>query len=276
MSAGPAGEAGRGRPRKDDWIETDGPDGALFAPAGRTAGVLVIFSARSPIPPDIPSPTAFLARRLAASAGAPDLPIVRATQVHGRGVAIVRQPPRPEECADAGENDVLATALPGVALVVQSADCVPILLSGPGAIAVAHAGWRGSALGAASAAVEALRELGADPGDVDAWIGPAIGACCYQVGGEVASQFAGDFARRDCTGRFRLDLKSVNLAQLEAAGLRRERISIHPACTKCGGARYASYRRDGAAAGRMIGMIALRGSGPGTGFFGTPGERPPD
>lgn len=276
MSAGPAGETGRGRPRTDDWIETDGPDGALFAPAGRTVGVLVIFAGRSTAPPDAPSPTAFLARRLAHSAGEPDLPIVRSTQVHGRGVAIVRQPPRPGECVDAGENDVLATALSGVALVVQTADCVPILLRARGTIAVAHAGWRGSALGAASAAVEALLELGADPAGVDAWIGPSIGACCYQVGGEVASQFAGDFARRDCTGRFRLDLKSVNLAQLEAAGVRRERISVHSACTKCGGPRYASYRRDGAAAGRMIGMIALRGSGPGTGFAGASGARPPD
>ncbi len=89
-----------------------------------------------------------------------------------------------------------------------------------------------------------------------AWIGPAIGPCCYEVGGEVAAQFAGDFVRAGCGGGFRLDLKSVNAAQLQAAGVPPESIAIHPACTKCGGDRYASYRRDGPRAGRMIALIA--------------------
>jgi YfiH family protein len=159
---------------------------------------------------------------------------------------------------DAGEKDILATALPEVALVVQTADCVPILLRGGNAVAAAHAGWRGSAANAAGAAVRTLADLGAAPESVDAWIGPSIGPCCYQVGGEVAAQFAGEFARRDCAGKFRLDLKAVNAAQLEGAGVSRARISVHPGCTKCGGDRYASFRRDGAAAGRMIAMIARR------------------
>ena len=252
-------EAGKTDPeRPGDWIETSGPDGWLFAPTPVAAGATVVFSGRGAAPAGTISPTEYLARRLARAAGHPDIPIVRATQVHGASAAVVREPPGSGACVDAGEKDVLATALCGVALVVQTADCVPILLRSPEAVAAAHAGWRGSAANAARAAVEALADLGAGASRIEAWIGPSIGPCCYEVGGEVAAQFAGDFVRRDCAGKFRLDLKAVNLAQLEAAGVARDRISVHPGCTKCGGERYASFRRDGAAAGRMIAMIARR------------------
>jgi len=241
-----------------DWIETSGPEGWLIAPSGVAPGATVVFSGRGSAPAGTASPTEYLARRLARAAGEDEIPIVRATQVHGTSAALVLEPPPAGGCRDAGERDVLATALAGVALVVQTADCVPLLLRAGGAVAAAHAGWRGSAANAARAAVEALAELGAPAGEVDAWIGPSIGPCCYQVGGEVAAQFAGEFARRDCAGKFRLDLKAVNVAQLEAAGVSPSRISVHPGCTKCGGERYASFRRDGAAAGRMIAMIARR------------------
>jgi len=230
----------------------------LIAPAGVQAGALVVFSGRGVAPAGTASPTEYLARRLARAAGGPDIPIVRATQVHRASASAVREAPDSGACVDAGEHDVIVTTLPGVALVVQTADCVPILLRSAGAVAAAHAGCRGSAANAARAAVEALTALGVSPAEIDAWIGPSIGPCCYEVGGEVASQFAGDFARRDCAGKFRLDLKAVNAAQLQSAGIASERISVHPGCTKCGGERYASYRRDGSAAGRMIAMIARR------------------
>ena len=210
-----------------------------------------------------PSPTSYLARRLAGTLGFGDLPIVRATQVHGRSISRVREAPEPGVVAGAGECDILATSRTGLGLAVQTADCVPILLATPGAAGAAHAGWRGTAQNAAGTAVSALRELGADPGEVAAWIGPSIGSCCYEVGGEVAAQFAGDFLRSACNGRYRLDLKAANVAQLVAAGLSAERIAVHPGCTLCGGEKFASYRRDGAAAGRMIALIAMLGPGGG-------------
>ncbi len=257
--ARPACENGSVVKRGGDWMETESERGWLFAPAAGTSGALVAFSGRGSAPSGTAAPTEFLARRLAVDAGVGDFAIVRATQVHGNAVAIVRESPAAGSAVDAGECDVLATDLPGVALVVQTADCVPILLRSGRVIAAAHAGWRGTAIEAAAAAIGAMRELGADPSRTEAWIGPSIGPCCYQVGGEVAARFAGDFARRDCTGKFRLDLKEVNRAQLEAAGVPRSAISAHPSCTKCGGDRYASYRRDGAAAGRMIALIARSG-----------------
>jgi len=138
---------------------------------------------------------------------------------------------------------------------VQTADCVPIVLAGRSAVAVVHAGWRGSAALAAASGVEALRAFGEDAADVAAWLGPSIRSCCYEVGGEVAAQFAGDFVRAGCGGKFRLDLTAVNRSQLEDSGVAPGRISVHPACTHCGGEKFASFRRDGSRAGRMIALV---------------------
>jgi len=227
-----------------------------WRPPNLPPGLLVAFSTRGSAPQGIASPTEYLARRFAEALSHPEIPIVRATQVHGRAAAEIAQAPPKGAARDEGECDVLATRLPGVALVVQTADCVPIVLAGEGAIAVVHAGWRGSAKNAATEGVAALERLGEEPARLRAYLGPSIGACCYEVGGEVASQFAGEFVRRSCKGRFHLDVAAVNRSQLEAAGVPASAISSHPACTMCGGPRYASYRRDGAAAGRMIALAA--------------------
>ncbi len=245
-----------------DWIEEIVDGISIFRPGSVPDGLLVAFSGRGVAPPAEPSPTAFLARRFAGALSLDGTPIVRATQVHGNRAVRIHESPRPGEAADAGQCDVLVTSLSGVALAVQTADCTPIVLAAPGAIATAHAGWRGTVQDAAGAAVRALAELGADPGSLSAWLGPSIGPCCYEVGGEVAAQFAGEFLRASCGGRFYLNVAAVNRAQLEGAGVPAENISMHPACTKCGGEKYASYRRDGAAAGRMIGLVLRLGVAP--------------
>ena len=231
-------------------------DVRVLAPANAPRGFVVAFSGRGHAPDGEATPTPFLARRLAGALGLDALPIHWAKQVHGTAATTVRDPAAPGQAAGAGECDALATDRTGVALVIQTADCVPILLAAPRAVGAAHAGWRGSAQNVAASAVAALRALGAAPESLAAWLGPSIGPCCYEVGGEVAAQFAGDFVRAGCGGGYRLDLRAVNVAQLEAAGVPRSAIAVHPACTKCGGDGYASYRRDGARAGRMIGLVA--------------------
>ena len=232
-----------------------------WRPPDLPADLVVAFSTRGIAPEGTASPTEFLSRRFAQTLSLPEIPIARATQVHGRDSSEIVEAPPAGSVVDAGKCDVLATGLPGVALVVQTADCVPIVLAGERAIGVVHAGWRGSAKNAAAAGIAALERLGEEPGSLRAWLGPSIGICCYEVGGEVASQFAGDFARRSCNGRFRLDVAAVNRAQLEAAGVSPSRISSYKGCTMCGGPRYASYRRDGAAAGRMIALAARLAAG---------------
>jgi YfiH family protein len=153
-----------------------------------------------------------------------------------------------------GEGDALLSAEPGVAVSVRTADCFPILLADPKARAIAavHAGWRGTAAGIAQSALERMRsEFGTDPADVLVAIGPGIGACCYQVGLDVARQFGMPAAGR-------LDLAEANRAQLRRTGVRADNLDTIPACTSCDASRFHSYRRDRDAAGRMISFIRIR------------------
>jgi hypothetical protein len=240
-----------------DWVERRRDGQLLFEPANVPSDLRVAFSGRGIAPANEASPTSYLARRFADALELDGAPVVRATQVHGKNVSVVREPP-PERVNDAGPCDVLATALPGVAVAVQTADCVSILLAGEKAVAAAHAGWRGTAQETASAAIEALRALGDRPETVRAWLGPSIGACCYEVGSDVSDRFSAEYLRPAAEGRFFLDLAAANRAQLVAAGVPAGAIQTHPRCTRCGGDRFASYRRDGACAGRMIALILRR------------------
>lgn len=240
------------------WLDETREGLRVVRPVLVPEGVVVGFSGRSHAPEGEPTPTPHLARRLSDALSLEDTRIHWARQVHGTAAVTIRAPAGGAKEVCAGECDALATDEPGNALVVQTADCVPILIAGRRAVGAAHAGWRGTAKNVAAEAVSALRALGEDPALLRAWIGPSIGACCYEVGGEVAAQFAGDFLRAACGGGFRLDLRAVNVSQLVGAGVPRDAIAVHPVCTKCGGDRYASYRRDGAKAGRMIALIARR------------------
>ncbi|WP_421119820.1 polyphenol oxidase family protein [Aquihabitans daechungensis] len=98
-------------------------------------------------------------------------------QVHGAGVIAVSTP---GEHAGA-EADAAVTRVPGAVLAVQTADCAPILLTGPGVIGVAHAGWRGLEAGVIEATAAAMAELGGAP--ERATLGPCIRARCYEFGG---------------------------------------------------------------------------------------------
>ncbi|HTR04739.1 MAG TPA: peptidoglycan editing factor PgeF [Thermoanaerobaculia bacterium] len=238
------------------WLDETRDGVRVMRPAPTTGRLVVAFSGRGHAPDGEAQPTPYLARRFAKALGLDGTPIHWARQVHGAAAATLRESVPAASAPCAGECDALATDQPGTALVVQTADCVPILLAAPDAVGAAHAGWRGTAKNVAGAAVAALTALGARPSTLSAWLGPSIGPCCYEVGGDVAAQFAGDFVRAGCGGGFRLDLRAVNVAQLAAAGIPREAIAVHPACTKCGGDGFASYRRDGAKAGRMIALIA--------------------
>ena len=238
------------------WLDDTTHGVRVMRPATLPPGLVVAFSGRGHAPEGEPTPTPYLARRLANALSLDGTRIHWARQVHGVATVTVRADPEAAKEPCAGECDALATDRVGEALVVQTADCVPILLAGVRAVGAAHAGWRGTAKNVASSAVAALRALGEPPFGLRAWIGPSIGACCYEVGGEVAAQFAGDFVRAGCGGGFRLDLRAVNAAQLADAGVPRDAIAVHPACTRCGGQDYASWRRDGTKAGRMIALIA--------------------
>ncbi len=179
------------------------------------------------------------------------LPLSYIRQVHGTTVRRVSEPARPGPQVQ--EADGQATARTGVALMVMVADCLPIAVAGPGAVAMLHGGWRGLAGGIVEEGVRAVRELGAE-GPLVAAIGPGAGACCYEVGEEVHEAFAGHgpSVRR---GR-NLDLKRIATDRLEQAGV--ETIHDIGLCTMCAGRDLLfSHRRDRGITGRQAGIAWL-------------------
>jgi hypothetical protein len=192
-------------------------------------------------------------------------PVHRARQVHGAGI-VHAEGPVP---ADRPDGDILVATRPGVAVAVQVADCVPLLFADArtGAVAAAHAGWRGTASGVAIRAVEALRDLArTDPADLVVAIGPCIGPCCYEVGPEVRDAFltanpaADGWFAAGAPGRWLLDLWRANCDQLAAAGVPPGQVHLAGLCTMSDTASFFSYRAEGAAAGRACG--AIRAGGP--------------
>jgi polyphenol oxidase len=160
------------------------------------------------------------------------------------------------------EADAAVAAAPGFLLGIQTADCLPVLLVDPRRrlVAAAHAGWRGTVAGVASAAVEALAARGSRPEDLVAGLGPGIGPCCYEVGDEVRAAFGharAAFFRPGPNGRLHLDVRAANARQLVEAGLRPEALHHVADCTRCRADLYHSYRRQGKAAGRMISFVGF-------------------
>ncbi|MBZ0102368.1 MAG: polyphenol oxidase family protein [Thermoanaerobaculia bacterium] len=155
-----------------------------------------------------------------------------------------------------GAGDALVARREKLAAVVATADCVPVAIAAGDRVLAVHAGWRGLVAGILASA---LRELPATAGAV-AWIGPAIGPCCYEVGDAVADAVcavAGDDVRSTgASGRPHLDLAAAVTAQLAAAGLSRVVRLDH--CTRCRADWLWSHRRDGAAAGRNLTLVWRR------------------
>lgn len=174
-------------------------------------------------------------------------PVAWARQIHSTRVLTAK-------AGECGEGDALVTRENDLALSIVTADCVPVLLSGPAGIAAAHAGWRGIAAGVVGATVAAL---GGSPKECQAWIGPAIGPCCYETGQDVADQVVAAshpaIASIGPAGRPHLDLQAAVRHQLQAAGI--HEIQAVPLCTRCEETRLHSYRRDGKRAGRNHAFI---------------------
>jgi YfiH family protein len=190
--------------------------------------------------------------------------VIQVKQVHGAGVAMAGAAAGTE--ADAiiarGASGQPSAGLGAAAIGVRVADCVPLLLADPrsGDVSAVHAGWRGVEAGVVRAAMEAL---GREGSSVVAAIGPCIGACCFEVGRDVAARLVkacGDagvvvWESRD---KAYVDLRAAVRAQLHALGVVRAHIDDVSGCTKHEGERFHSYRRDGAGSGRMLAAIAAR------------------
>lgn len=188
-------------------------------------------------------------------------------------------------------GDGMITDLPGVALAVQAADCLPILIADPKhhAVGVFHAGWRGTLKRIAAKGAGLMRlHFGSRFSDLRVAIGPGIGPCCYEVGEEVQEQFESQFGfasqvfhlEEDDEGLHRkypmlflnqrapghgprvdklmLDLAEANRLQLLELGIKKEHLQILHACTACETGHFFSHRAEFGRTGRLMGAIALR------------------
>jgi YfiH family protein len=222
------------------------------APLALPGGASVLFTSRehgnlSSVGGEGAEQGALARERLRAQIGARML--LRGHQVHGSEVRRVRSVPPLDGDGPPARADGQATNVAGVAALVLSADCLPVVLGGEGAVAAIHAGWRGLSAGVLEQGVLALRELVADDGPLTAVVGPGAGVCCYEVGEEVQSAFGGRHRRGQ-----NIDLRAIAHERLLAAGVAEVRdVAV---CTICD-ERYFSHRREGDRAGRQAGVAWL-------------------
>ncbi len=213
-------------------------------PEARAAGVLVAFTARLGGVSKPPYDTLNLAvrvgderadvmenrRRAALVAGFDADRLTLALQVHAADVLDAA----PGDSGVLGEADGLFAASPGPVLGILAADCAAVALWGERGVAIVHAGWRGLVAGVVSKGVERVGDVHA------AWVGPAIKACCYEVGPEVVEGFRE--AGLPVADASHVDPGRAAVAALEDAGV--DRVARIDVCTSCD-ERFFSYRRDG-------------------------------
>ena len=208
-------------------------------------------------------------RRFLSALGAEGEHLAMTNQVHGGKIRVVttadwKQDPYQRVSYEA---DGLMTDLPGVVLLIYSADCIPLLLYDPvrRVVAAIHAGWRGTAAGIAATAVERMKEVyDCRPEDILAAVGPGIGPCCFETHEDVpnammaaVSSAALPYIKVLESGKFSLDLKGINARLLERAGLEPEHIAVCRECTACLAEKYWSHRRMGNNRGSMAAAIQL-------------------
>jgi len=188
-------------------------------------------------------------------------------QVHGDRIVTLDGDSAKNGGEESPAADGIITALPGRAVAVRTADCVPLLYADirQRVVGVVHAGWKGTAQAIAAKAVEVLTEnYGCRRSDIRVAIGPAIGPCCYEVDEAVHAampQYQSDrrvFLRGVKEGRWMLDLVEANRLQLTAAGIGEDHIDAAGLCTSCNGDLFFSHRGDGGRTGRQLSFIMLR------------------
>lgn len=220
-----------------------------------------------------------------AASEAVGLPLIWAKPVHGAATVFVdreRAGGAPEdrdalarlhERLRVVEADAMVTDVPGLALAWSFGDCTPVLLydTRHQAVALIHSGWRGAAAGIVPLTVAAMRaRYGTRPAELLAGIGPAIGACCYEVRENVREAFQADalaretavFATRALPGedapRLWLDVRETTRRQALAAGILPEHLEDSGYCTGCRTDLFYSHRRDPWPSGRFLVAIGLR------------------
>lgn len=207
-------------------------------------------------------------RRFFAAIGGEVESVAMSNQVHGDVVRVVTQADRKADLYEEEpyEADGLVTDIPGLALVIFGADCLPVLFYDPvrRVIAAAHAGWRGTASGIVERAVEKMAFYGCQRKDILAAVGPGISGCCFETHEDVPNAMtsalgvaATPFIKPVENGKFHVDLKGLNTLRLERTGLLPEHISVSGDCTACRPDKYWSHRATNGQRGSQAAVIQL-------------------
>lgn len=174
--------------------------------------------------------------------------------------AIVRKVGAEDATAGPIRCDGLVTNETGLMLGVTVADCIPLLAvcATDHVIGVAHCGWKGIASGIVERFVETVRSPSRKSEGATFLLGASIGACCYEVRGDLLEQFPVEEVRcfaAERQERVFLDLKSLAASRLIAAGVEPGQISIDKTCTSCKKYLLSSYRASGTECGRMLAVL---------------------
>lgn len=196
-------------------------------------------------------------KKLCSALGMPFADLRVPGQVHSKRVVFAEDSPQLKEV------DAVATVSSNVPILLHYADCVPIIIFDPrrSALAVVHAGWRGTAAMIASEAVTALvTRAGSEAWDLIAAVGPAIGSCCYPTSAEAAKSLASTVTdgelfitlrdRQPCP-----DLRAINAMQLLERGL--SVVDVSDLCTACNPDLFYSHRQSGGQTGRQGAIACL-------------------
>ncbi len=196
--------------------------------------------------------------------------LVFSDQVHDDKIRIVQYSDKGkgiEKLSDIKNIDALITNIPGIPLITFYADCVPLLFLDPikKVAALAHAGWKGTALKIGTKTLEKMKEVyGSQPSQCLVGIGPSIEKSCFEAGSEVAERFKKSYNNSDLfceslgNGKYLIDLWKANMLSLTQIGVKEENITISGMCTKCNSKLFYSHRRQGEQRGSLSAIIELR------------------
>lgn len=176
------------------------------------------------------------------------------TQVHGKNVVRAQTGRECDSC------DGLWSSDPDTALGIKVADCLPVTIAdmANGVIANVHSGWRGAVQ---KIAAEAIDAIGGVTPTTQAWLGPSIRVCCFEVGEEVVDQFRESYAEAESfvdRGGVKphIDLPRLTAALLVECGMAPQNIHDSGLCTRCEGSIFHSYRREAGRGGRNLAIAA--------------------
>jgi YfiH family protein len=182
------------------------------------------------------------------------------TQVHGKSVVRAPRDARWRECDSC---DALWSSSPAAALGIKMADCLPVTIADMqhGVIANIHSGWRGAAQRITAETLDVLDiETAFDPTLAQAWLGPSIRVCCFEVGEEVVDELRKSYDEVESFvdrggSKAHVDLPGLTAALLTERGLAPENVHDSGLCTRCDGSIFHSYRR-GTRGGRNLAIAA--------------------